>query len=211
MATPKFKITSFGILLVMILMSSQNLVAQNDQDLADAAVLPLPTELRDGATVLRIAKTSELEVLRKGSNDMICLSDDPSDDRFHVACYHKSLDPWMARGRALKGEGMSKPEYDKVRENEIEAGTLAFPDSPASLYSLSGAKESYDYETEKLNGASPLYVVYLPYATESSTGLSTSAVAQGAPWIMNPGKPWAHIMIITGESRVTGEADGKED
>ena len=30
---------------------------------------------------------------------MICLADDPNESpRWHVACYHKALEPFMARG-----------------------------------------------------------------------------------------------------------------
>jgi hypothetical protein len=37
-------------------------------------------------------------------------------------------------------------------------------------------------------------VVYIPFATPGSTGLSATSVA-GAPWIMYPGTPKAHIMF----------------
>jgi hypothetical protein len=69
------------------------------------------------------------------------------------------------------------------------------PDRPAALYSLTGPAGSFDPATGKIEGAAPLYVVYTPYATAESTGLQTEAT-RGAPWLMNPGTPWAHIMIV---------------
>jgi hypothetical protein len=39
------------------------------------------------------------------------------------------------------------------------------------------------------------FVFYIPYATAESTGLPTSPVVVGAPWIMDPGTHRAHIMI----------------
>jgi len=40
-------------------------------------------------------------------------------------------------------------------------------------------------------------VVYIPGATEKSTGITEKAAA-GVPWIMYPGTPKAHIMFFTG-------------
>ena len=45
-----------------------------------------------------------------------------------------------------------------------------------------------------VKGASYLYVVYTPYATAKSTGITENPI-EGGPWIMYPGKPWAHLMI----------------
>jgi hypothetical protein len=35
-----------------------------------------------------------------------CLASDPAVARFHVACYHHSLEPFMACGRALREQGI---------------------------------------------------------------------------------------------------------
>src|SRR5215218_6353155 len=63
-----------------------------------SAVLPLPPALREGATVLRLEGTGATSVLRRGAGAMICLTDSPTTIRFHVACYHRDLEPFMARG-----------------------------------------------------------------------------------------------------------------
>jgi len=73
------------------------------------------------------------------------------------------------------------------------------PEHPSALYSISGPDGCYDASTEALcDEAGRLYVVYIPYATAESTGLSTDAT-RGAPWLMADGKPWAHIMMIPPE------------
>lgn len=167
----------------------------SDADLIAATVAPLPPEYRDGAEVRAWTSGDELYVVRAGSNAMICLADKPDDDRFHAACYHKSLEPFMARGRELRAEGLSRDDVQATREQEIQAGTLSMPDQPAALYSLSGPSDSYNADSMAVIGASPLYVVYMPYATTESTGLPENA-PRGQPWLMNPGKPWAHIMLI---------------
>jgi hypothetical protein len=159
------------------------------------AVLPLPKEMRDGASVLGYGADGRLTRLREGSGDMTCLASDPKSERFHVACYHKSLEPFMARGRALRAGGVTGTRVDSVRFAEAKAGTLVLPDHPAALYSISGG--TVDLAAGTATGGRPLYVVYIPYATAASTGLSTMA-APGAPWIMLPGTPKAHIMFTPG-------------
>ena len=163
-----------------------------------AAIAAAPAEFRDGAAVLGYNDSKKLVTLRAGKGDMICLADDPNDaERFHVACYHKALEPFMARGRALRAEGVTGPQVDTVRFKEIKTGTLKMPSQPSSLYTLTGPPTSFDAATGKVTGARWLYVVYIPGATAASTGLSEKA-APGVPWIMFPGTPKAHIMFFTG-------------
>lgn len=171
------------------------------------AVAPAPEGLRDAATVLGYSGTGELVTLRRGEGDLICLADDPGDERFHVACYYKALDPFMARGRELRAAGKERAEILETREAEIASGKLHMPPGPTALYSLTGPAGSFDKATGTVSGANRTYVVYIPYATAESTGLSPQG-AVGAPWIMSPGKPWAHIMLV--QPAETEEAPARE-
>ena len=160
-----------------------------------SAVLPLPTEYRDSATVLGYrADSPTLVTLRQGAGPFTCLASDPSGARFHVACYHRSLEPFMARGRALRAQGITGDKVDTVRFAEVKSGKIAMPTQPAALYSLTGPEGSYDPATNVISGARPLFVIYISGATAASTGLSAKPQA-GAPWIMLPGTPKAHIML----------------
>ena len=69
-----------------------------------------PDEEKGGATVYGYSPNKELVVLRKGTNEVICLSDDPPQPGFSVACYHRDLEPFMQRGRELRKEGKSQEE-----------------------------------------------------------------------------------------------------
>lgn len=161
-----------------------------------AAVLPLPLEFRAGATVLGYhAGSPALVPLRTGTGAFTCLASNPALSRFHVACYHNSLEPFMARGRALRAAGTKDDQVDSVRFREVRARRLKVPRQPAALYSITGPVGSYDSTTGKTNGARSLYVVYIPFATAESTGISAQP-AQGTPWIMFPGTPKAHIMFV---------------
>lgn len=159
-----------------------------------AAVAPLPEEFQKSATVLGYAADSkELVTLRATSGPFICLADNPSDDRFHTACYHRALEPFMARGRALRAEG-HKDDVDKIRNSEIDEGKLEMPKHPAALYSLTGPATSLDASTGAVTGAKQLYVIYVPFATAESTGLPTKPKGSH-PWLMSAGTPKAHIMF----------------
>lgn len=162
-----------------------------------AALLAAPKELRQDATVLGYAPDGKLTTLRKGTGPMICLASKPGGKQFHVACYHRSLEPFMARGRALRAQGVPEERVDSVRFADVRAGRVAMPRRAAMLYSLTGPAGSFDSATGTAPKAKPLFVVYLPNSTVASTGLPATPV-EGMPWIMDPGTPKAHIMFEPG-------------
>jgi len=159
-----------------------------------AAVLPLPPEFRADAKVLGYSGSDhQLVTLRDGKGPFTCLADDPAQKEFHVACYHNSMEPFMARGRALRASGVMGDRVDSVRFAEVRAGKLHVPNQPAAMYQLFGGPDAFDAASGTAK-AQALYVVYMPGATTASTGLSAKP-AQGTPWIMFPGTPKAHIML----------------
>ena len=176
----------------------QGAVLAPDKQIA-AATSAAPAELREGAAVWGYKDATTLVKLREGTNDMVCLANNPAGEQkqFHVACYHKLLEPFMARGRELRTQGVKDPQVDTVRFKEITTGKLKMPSTPSALYTLTGPPTSFDPATGKVTGAKWLYVVYIPGATEKSTGI-TEKPASGVPWIMYPGTPKAHIMFFTG-------------
>lgn len=184
-----------ALLLTVTPVQAQTAPPLTTEQLIESAVLPLPDELRPTATVLGFGSPGTMATLRKGTGSMICLADDPASAGFHVACYHQSMEPFMARGRQLRAEGVRGAQVDTVRYAEVDAGKLLMPKNPASLYSISG--DGYDVATKEITAGRRLYVVYIPFATPESTGLPGVPVV-GAPWIMFPGTPKAHIMFIPG-------------
>jgi len=155
------------------------------------AVLSAPPLDRDDATVLGYRSDGTLDVLREGSNDLICLADDPAKKKFSVACYHKSLEPFMARGRELRKEGKSEKEIYDAREEEAKSGALNMPEK-ALLAVLTG---EVNEETQEIEKQHLRYVFYIPFATPETTGLPLAPTTPGGPWIMNSGTHKAHIMI----------------
>lgn len=159
-----------------------------------AAVLPLPDSMRAGAAVLGY-RDGKLVQLRAGTNQMICLADNPEQKGFETSCYHKALDPFMARGRALRLAGVKdRHAIDSLRLADVRAGRIVMPKGPTMLASLFAESDSFDPAAGRPEKSSMLHVIYLPYATEASSGIS-AAPAKDRPWLMYGGKPWAHVML----------------
>jgi hypothetical protein len=187
----------YSLLLTAVLVLPVTLQAQVPDPAIQiaGATSAAPEAFRAGATVLGYDSNRKLVTLREGSNEMICIADNPADTRWAVACYHKDLEPFMRRGRELRVTGISRSAEDSMKLAEIKAGTLKMPDGPRTLYNLAAPADSVDQTTGLARGASGLPVVYVPYATAANTGLPVKP-GDGLPWIMFPGMPWAHVMIM---------------
>ncbi|WP_373056886.1 hypothetical protein [Zunongwangia sp. H14] len=159
------------------------------------AVMAAPEMFRDGAKVLGYNEDGELVTLRQGTNEIICIADDPDKGGISVACYGIALEPFMARGRELAAEGKNLNEKRDTRKNEIDSGKLKMPSEPAMLYVFSGQEKDYNRETGELKNGFMRYVLYKPYMTAESTGLPTTPQAPGMPWLMDANTHRSHIMI----------------
>lgn len=159
------------------------------------ALLAAPEEDRENAMVYGYSEKGEFMVLRKGSNEMVCLADDPKQTGFSVSCYHKDLDPFMERGRQLRREGKNFQQITDTREEEVKSGKLSMPNHPSSLFVYTTSDEKYNRETGEVMDGYLRYVIYIPYATAESTGLPLKPDVPGMPWLMDAGTHRAHIMI----------------
>jgi hypothetical protein len=136
----------------------------------------------------------KLETLRAGKNGMNCLALFAIQTDFHVACYHEGMEPFMARGRELRAQGVKGTGVDSMRFAEVKSGKLPMP-KMAAMYQIFGKPGAWDAATGKISSdAQTLLVVYIPDATPQTTGLSP-VPAKSGPWIMFPGTPKAHIMM----------------
>ena len=169
-----------------------------DQQIA-SAILSAPIETREEAMVYGYSESGEFIVLREGSNNFICIADDPQKDGFQVVSYHKSLEPMMKRGRELGAEGKTREEKEEIRQKEAKSGEMSLPENPATLHIYFGQDAYFDEEAGKIQNAKYRYVVYIPYATQETTGLPLSPNESSHPWLMFPGKYNAHIMITPEE------------
>lgn len=190
---------TFPLGVFLLLFAGTGTLAQTKVPSAEIQIktarLAAPADSREGAAVWGYTPAGDLTLLKKGSNEMVCLADAPGDESFSVSCYHRDLDPFMARGRELKKAGMNFQETFDTREKEVKSGKLVMPKQPATLYVYNAPLEQVNQETGAVTGGYLRYVVYIPYATAENTGLPLKPEAPAMPWIMYPGTHAAHIMI----------------
>ncbi len=186
-----------NIIITSLLFYSVGLLAQPQsvKDQISSAVLAATKVQQEGATVMGYDSSGNFIILKKGTNELICIADNPNKKGFSIACYHKDLNPMMARGRELRAEGKNSEEIDKIRAEEAASKKLKMPVSATTLHVLSGAYAKYNADKNIVEGATLRYVVYIPYATQATTGLPLHPVVSGGPWLMFPGTYRAHIMI----------------
>ena len=99
--------------------------------------------------------------------------------------------PSAMRADAFFSRGHQGNRRHKQRWKEVDDGKVPMPRLPRLLYVLTG--KGFDPSTGTVAGSYVRWVVYTPYATPESTGLSTKSGAD--PWLMYPGTAGAHIMI----------------
>lgn len=160
-----------------------------------SALLAAPEDKKDGAAVYGYSPQMELTLLRKGTNEVICLADDPRQAGLSVACYHKDLEPFMKRGRDLKKQGKTSGEIFALREQEAKSGKLQMPKNATTLFVYTADSADYNQASGEVKNGYLRYVVYVPFATAETTGLPLKPDAPGMPWLMHPGTHGAHIMI----------------
>ena len=162
-----------------------------------SALLAAPQEKRDSCTVYGYSADGQFILLRQGTNELICLADNPDEPDFSVACYSKELEPFMKRGRELRKQGIKGQQLVDERDKEAKEGTLQMPPHPSALYVYSAKDTDFDSTTGTVKNGYLRYVIYIPFATSASTGLpeKPSGSGKGMPWLMDAGTYRAHIMI----------------
>jgi hypothetical protein len=162
--------------------------AQSVQEQIGQAVVPLPEDLRAGATVFTYDKaTGARKVLREGTNFIEC---SPREEDGFTRCYPKVTAARRDLQARLRAEKKSDKEVQEAVAAAVKAGTI-----PASQGTM-----SYRYY-DKDDRIKLLWVMSLPNATTDSIAVSTTSQrdaaikGDGLPWLMLPGTPGAHVMI----------------
>ncbi len=157
----------------------------------ELALQAAPADMRENATVQGYDARGNFVTLREGTGILICMAPDPERDTFEVSCHHRGLEPFFARGRELIRQGITGRERVQRRWDEYTAGKLPIPYGSVA-YIVNGT--GFDPQTGAVTDAYRRWTIYMPNATEATTGLSTDP-GSGIPWLMFPGTPGAHIMI----------------
>ena len=174
--------------LVASTANAQSRMMSKDDRIKEAT-LPLPEDLKAGATVVAYdEKTGERQVLREGTNFVEC---QPKAKDGFVRCYNKVLSPRRDMEAKLHASGKSDEEVTKEIQAALKDGRL----KPTPFGTM-----SYRYSDDP-GRIKLLWVISVPNATPETVGVSTASQrdaalkGNGKPWLMLPGTPGAHIMI----------------
>jgi len=175
-----------------------------DAKLADDirfAVLPLPEQMRDVTTVMRMDSTRVPVVVRQGSNGMVCMRFIPGDDVWDARCYDAAMFQALMRVRELRRTGVTGDSIDSRIKAELLTGTLTLPGRPTMGYRVLGGRAAYDPATGPVATYMKTWqTLQIPFATAKELRIpdeSTVAEPQQIqmPYVMGSGAWSAHVMI----------------
>ena len=164
------------------------LPAGANAQMADAeiarAVAAAPARLQADATVITFADDGSIEVLRQGSNGVMCW-DESSADRFSAHCTSEENRARVEQNHTFNNSGGTSDEIQAMFDAAERDGTQA----------VSGFGTIYDHLTgaDQASARSHMSIV-VPFATRESLGIPDSRKSDGV-WIMDAGTSTAHLMV----------------
>jgi len=165
------------------------------------AVLPLPEQMRAGATVMRPDSTGRPVVVRRGTNGIACMRFVPGEGAWDARCYEETMFQVVLRMRELFRSGVAPHAVGPRVDAEMKAGTLKLPTHPAVGYRALGGPDAYNPATGVATPRLDIWQsIHVPFATARQLGFpdeSTVSDTQvtGVPFVMASGTGWAHVMI----------------
>jgi hypothetical protein len=151
----------------------------------DTALLALPANLQNGATVVKWQPDHTYTVLRKGTNHLVCFdrSGFPLQQPFSVVC--TSMANLAREKQNLEAEATGdRMKSEAMLAAEEKAGTRVKPEYGSVWYHLMGSDKAH---------AHAHVTIAMPNATGKTTGLPENS-QQGGVWLMDAGTTGAHIM-----------------
>ncbi len=163
--------------------------AQSTAEIVAEALLPLPVDLRDGATVYTHDEaTGERIVLRQGTNHVACT---PTDADGFTRCESVRMGPRRDLAAKLRAQGV---------EGDALQAALADAEANGEIEPVPFGSILYRH-FDTGDRIQRLWVVRLPNATSDQLAMPTasqrdnSLAGMGLPWMMREGTPNAHLMI----------------
>jgi hypothetical protein len=177
----RLAVMGFAVLAV-----SASAFAQTTEQTIERALAPAPRQLQEGATVVKWKPDFTHEILRKGTNRLVCYdrSGEPGEQPFAVQC--TSIANLERVAQNFKFEAIAdKAARQAAFEAAEKDGTRVKPEFGSVWYSMNGP----DQARARIHTT-----VAVPGATAQSLGLPDNP-KQGGVWIMNAGTTTAHLMI----------------
>ena len=173
------------MVLAVLAISTSAFAQAAPQEELDLALLAAPPNMREGATVIKWKPDFTYDVLRKGTNRMVCMnrSGQPSQPAFMIECTSIANLDRLAQNMKFEVE-TDRPKRQAALDAAEKDGTRVKPEYGSVWYHVMGADRAT---------ARPHMTIAVPGATTASTGLPDNP-KMGGVWIMNAGTSTAHLM-----------------
>jgi hypothetical protein len=174
-----------ALFVLGVLAVSTNPSAQAPADAVATALLGLPANVREGATVIKWKPDQTYDTLQKGTNGLVCYdrSGFPLQQPFAIEC--TSLGNLPRAAQNMKAEALGdRAKSEAMLKAEEQDGTRVKPVFGSVWYHLAGPDREH---------ARPHLTIAVPGATAQSLGLPDKRTNESI-WIMNAGTSTAHIM-----------------
>ena len=174
-----------GLFVLGVVAVSTSALAQAPDDAIATALLALPANMREAATVIKWKPDQTYDTLKKGTNGLVCYdrSGFPLQQPFSIECTAVGNLPRVAQN--LKAEALGDKAKSEAMLNAAEKDrTRVKPEFGSVWYHFAGP------DRER---ARPHMTIAVPGATAQSLGLPDER-RQDSVWIMNAGTSTAHLM-----------------
>jgi hypothetical protein len=161
--------------------------AQTPAEVIEQAVAKSPLRFTGEATLIKWKPDHTYDVIRKGTNTLVCY--DRSDERgrtpFAAQCTSLTNLPRVAQSRKIRAETKDTTEENAAIATAEQNGTRIKPEYGSLWLRMDGK----DKDTAQLH-----VTIATPGATGASLGLPENGRAGGA-WVMEAGTTASHIMV----------------
>jgi len=156
------------------------------EDPIQKPLLAAPANQREQATVIKWNPDYTHQVLRQGTNKLVCYdrSGTPLQQPFAVECTSLANLQRVAQNMRFEAVG-DRQKANALIDAAEKDGSRVKPEFGSMFYNLSGASQA---------AARAHMTVAVPGATQATLGLPETGAAGGV-WIMNAGTSTAHLMI----------------
>ncbi len=174
------------LFVVGVIAVSSSAWAQAPSDAVATALVGLPANVREAASVIKWKADGTYDTLQKGTNGLVCYdrSGFPLQQPFSVECTSMGNLPRVAQNIKAEATG-DKAKSEAMLKGFEDAGTRVKPEFGSVWYHMAGPDKDH---------ARGHMTIAVPGATTQSTGLPDKRT-NNSIWIMNAGTTTAHLMV----------------
>ena len=174
------------LLAFVMLAAAASAFAQAPEDPVEKALMPAPRNMKEGATVIKWKPDFTYDVLRKGTNTLVCYDQSgwPTEPPVSIQCTSTANLARVAQNK--KFEAIADRDARQAALDAAEKDGSRVKPEFGSVFITMGGPDKDHLRTHT--------TIAVPGATTQSLGLPDSN-KQGGVWIMNAGTSTAHLMI----------------